>query len=285
MTVLWDFIYILWLLLKLAFVLLERAITGRIINHFKNKELLEIGTQLTFYYFLIILIFFGGKLPELYHEDTGINGVGDFLAGLFSPIAFCWLIIGYLMQNKELKNSVEQTREAQKLAKDQLEFQKEVEDQIRKEKQKKAITLFSIIPLEPNEDTKNLIKKICQELPPIPTKPSFNTFKIHLSISIKTINNKIYNIKIYNQHARDDGFVFRPILIEKISPNVNEKVNLTLSVKALEELRNRRELKIPFNYININGDLKKNFIIIEKTVFGFNFTIPNQRVKVLSNDH
>lgn len=106
MKKLWDFICILWLLFKLPFVLLERAVTGRIINHFKSKELLEIGTQLTFYYFLLFLIFFWWRIPELYDDNTGINGVGDFLAGLFSPIAFGWLIIGYLMQNKELKNQL-----------------------------------------------------------------------------------------------------------------------------------------------------------------------------------
>ncbi|WP_417538225.1 hypothetical protein [Marinomonas sp.] len=49
-----------------------------------------------------------------------MSGYGDFLAGFFSPIAFGWLVIGYLMQNKELKNSVEQTGEAQRLARDQL---------------------------------------------------------------------------------------------------------------------------------------------------------------------
>ncbi|WP_339718549.1 hypothetical protein [Marinomonas primoryensis] len=37
----------------------------------------------------------------------GLNGIGDYLAGAFSPLAFLWLVIGYLMQNKELKNNNE----------------------------------------------------------------------------------------------------------------------------------------------------------------------------------
>ncbi|QUX97416.1 hypothetical protein C0J08_19325 [Marinomonas sp. CT5] len=140
----WDFICILGLLLKLLFVLLERAVTGKIIRHFKGKELLEIGTQLTFYYFLLFLVFFGWRIPELYADNTGINGVGDFLAGLFSPIAFGWLIIGYLMQNKELRNSVEQTAEAQRLARDQLEFQKKVQARLEYQKTLNAQPLLSI---------------------------------------------------------------------------------------------------------------------------------------------
>lgn len=261
----------------------EKKAIPLVLNHFKGKELLEIGTKLTYYYFAFFLLFFGWKIPSLFFSP--LSNIGDFLAGVFGPIAFGWLIIGYLMQNKELKNSVKQTSEAQRLARDQLEFQKEVENQNRKDKQKKATTLFSIIPLEPDENTKNLIIKISREVHPIPTTPSFNIFKINFPISIKTINNIIYNVKIYNQYKRDDRIVFNPILIEKISPNNNKKINLTLSVTALEELRNWRKLKIPFNYINVNGDLKKNFIIIETTPFGFNCTIHNQRVKVLSSGH
>lgn len=140
----WGFICILGLLFKLILVFLERVITSRIIKHFKDKELLEIGTQLSFYYFLIFLIFFGWRIPELYGENTGINGVGDFLAGLFSPIAFGWLIIGYLMQNKELKNSVEQTAEAQRLASDQLEFQKNIRNKDEKIKIIESQPIFDI---------------------------------------------------------------------------------------------------------------------------------------------
>lgn len=63
------------------------------------------------------------------------NEFGDFLAGAFSPIAFLWLILGYLQQQRELqqntraleiqaeelKNSVEQYKEMVKVANEQLE--------------------------------------------------------------------------------------------------------------------------------------------------------------------
>ncbi|WP_417561038.1 hypothetical protein [Marinomonas sp.] len=152
----WDFICILGLLFKLIFVLLERATTSRIIKHFKDKELLEIGTQLSFYYFLAFLIFFGWRIPELYEEKTGINGVGDFLAGLFSPIAFGWLIIGYLMQNKELKNSVEQTGEAQRLARDQLDFQKQSKEEFERLKIKQSQPIFTFESLAELDESKGL---------------------------------------------------------------------------------------------------------------------------------
>lgn len=32
-----------------------------------------------------------------------LNEIGDFLAGLFSPVAFLWLVVGYFQQGEELK--------------------------------------------------------------------------------------------------------------------------------------------------------------------------------------
>jgi len=44
-------------------------------------------------------------MAELKEKD--LNEIGDFLAGAFGPVAFLWLVIGYLQQGKELKNSSE----------------------------------------------------------------------------------------------------------------------------------------------------------------------------------
>lgn len=67
-------------------------------------------------------------------QDLGLNGVGDFLAGAFGPVAFLWLILGYLQQGKELRassqallaqcdqlaNSAEQQRLALEISKSQM---------------------------------------------------------------------------------------------------------------------------------------------------------------------
>ncbi|HCA7568291.1 TPA: hypothetical protein MX399_004047 [Klebsiella quasipneumoniae] len=62
------------------------------------------------------------------------NELGDFLAGSFSPLAFLWLVLGYLQQQEELqqntealrlqaaelKNSVDQYKEMVSIAREQL---------------------------------------------------------------------------------------------------------------------------------------------------------------------
>ena len=120
----------------------EKKAIPLVLNHFKGKELLEIGTKLTYYYFAFFLLFFGWKIPSLFFSP--LNNIGDFLAGVFGPIAFGWLIIGYLMQNKELKNSVKQTSEAQRLARDQLEFQKKINDEHKRQEHNRNQPIFEI---------------------------------------------------------------------------------------------------------------------------------------------
>lgn len=36
-------------------------------------------------------------------STMGLNEIGDFLAGVLSPVAFLWLVIGYFQQGEELK--------------------------------------------------------------------------------------------------------------------------------------------------------------------------------------
>lgn len=64
---------------------------------------LHIGKKLTLLYFIIIggglfilTIFSNLTLP------SELNGIGDFLAGFFSPLAFLWLVIGIFMASNWL---------------------------------------------------------------------------------------------------------------------------------------------------------------------------------------
>ena len=59
------------------------------------------------YLMAVMLLVFLKKdtLPQL-----GLNEIGDFLAGAFGPIAFLWLVLGYLQQGRELKISSDALR-------------------------------------------------------------------------------------------------------------------------------------------------------------------------------
>lgn len=65
------------------------------------------------------------------------NGFGDMLAGVFSPLAFLWLVLGFIqqgqelsasvraleLQGQELQHSVEQQRQIVEVAKAEMKFQ------------------------------------------------------------------------------------------------------------------------------------------------------------------
>lgn len=76
----------------------------------KNNWLTLLGISLTVVYILAFL----GIASNWNLEKLDPNEVGDFLAGFFAPLAFLWLVIGYLqnntaikLQSQELKHSVQ----------------------------------------------------------------------------------------------------------------------------------------------------------------------------------
>ncbi|MNR93847.1 hypothetical protein D3C72_249120 [compost metagenome] len=77
------------------------------------------------------------------------NEVGDALAGAFAPLAFLWLVLGFFqqgaelrnsgralrLQGEELKNSVEQQRELVAVTREQLLYESQKEEGLRRSAQ------------------------------------------------------------------------------------------------------------------------------------------------------
>ena len=57
---------------------------------------------LSILYIVAILFFRGNDAWELLKAGK-LSELGDFLAGLFTPLAFLWLVYGYFLQSKELR--------------------------------------------------------------------------------------------------------------------------------------------------------------------------------------
>lgn len=67
----------------------------------KRTDILVI-VGLSILYITGILFLRGGDIWDLLLAG-GLNELGDFLAGFFTPLAFGWLVYGYLLQSKELR--------------------------------------------------------------------------------------------------------------------------------------------------------------------------------------
>lgn len=65
----------------------------------KDKRLL-FGLIIT-----IVWLLFTAYMLSSQKQPTELNAWGDFFAGFFAPLAFLWLVLGYLQQGEELRQS------------------------------------------------------------------------------------------------------------------------------------------------------------------------------------
>jgi preprotein translocase subunit SecG len=65
----------------------------------------KMGVALTFIWLTTIATLIFLKWDSA--KCLSLNEWGDFLAGVTAPLAFLWLIIGYMLQRQELKNNTE----------------------------------------------------------------------------------------------------------------------------------------------------------------------------------
>jgi hypothetical protein len=103
----------------------------------RSRNLTIWGIGASALYILTMLGWSISEQRELWAMDP--NEFGDLLAGVFSPLAFLWLVLGFLqqgqelrasvraleLQGEELRNSVEQQRELVAVTREELEFQNE----------------------------------------------------------------------------------------------------------------------------------------------------------------
>jgi len=73
-----------------------------------RNSLAWVGAIFTTVYLSGFTWFIFDRLPQL--QTMELNSVGDFLAGAFGPIAFFWLILGFMQQGAELRLSSEGLR-------------------------------------------------------------------------------------------------------------------------------------------------------------------------------
>lgn len=70
----------------------------------KDKRFL-FGIGVTVVWLVFVVIMFATQ-----ERPTTLNAWGDFFAGFFAPLAFLWLVLGYLQQGEELRHSTEALR-------------------------------------------------------------------------------------------------------------------------------------------------------------------------------
>tara|TARA_R110000744_G_scaffold266361_1_gene380384 strand:+ start:2095 stop:2958 length:864 start_codon:yes stop_codon:yes gene_type:complete len=212
----------------------------------RRASLLKIGSWITFLYLLFVIISFGWRFGDLFNPDKmGLNEVGDFLAGVFGPIAFGWLVIGYLMQNRELKNSVEQTKEAQRLASNQLEFQ-------IKCKEREELSIHN--NAQPILDVKNVI-----------LEDEIDDYGCaNFRFEIKNNGSTIYDLCIYDcEINKENEDLYAPVNspVVKLMENGIDQVSFSYH-PTIEELNSEPliRIKLSLTFLDSNKNRQQTYI-------------------------
>ncbi|MBK3459244.1 hypothetical protein [Pseudomonas haemolytica] len=70
-----------------------------------GKALAFLGVVVSILYFGFVSWLISGKISGL--GDLELNNVGDFLAGVFGPLAVLWLVLGFFQQGIELRQGTQ----------------------------------------------------------------------------------------------------------------------------------------------------------------------------------
>jgi hypothetical protein len=116
------------------------------------------SSKLTIIGIVLTLLYLGafGYFSNLHFsafENLKPNEWADFLAGAFAPLAFLWLVLGFMqqghelrqsahalfLQSEELRNSVEQQRALVEATREQIEFDRDALQHAQEERQRRRL--------------------------------------------------------------------------------------------------------------------------------------------------
>ena len=169
------------------------------------------------------------------------NAWGDFFAGCFAPLAFLWLVLGYLQQGEELrlstealqlqadelKNSVEQQRALVEVSRQQVESERE---KFKDERQRQLALARPNIIVESSGGT---FRGDGQSTYPIMVSNAGN-IAVNLFVTLK---HQIGRIDILHKAAAFDRGMSHRSQVEVSAPSMIE--NATLEVNFGDQLGNQ----------------------------------------------
>lgn len=96
-----------------------------------SRKLGTIGLIASIAYLGVFALLFGDKLVVI--RDLDLPSAGDLLAGLFAPLAFLWLVLGFYQQGAELRLQIEEMRNSVREFEAQTKLQREALEHERKQ--------------------------------------------------------------------------------------------------------------------------------------------------------
>lgn len=228
------------------------------------------------------IVFYMWQYSGIKRPDE-LNAVGDFLAGVFAPLAFFWLVRGYYQQGEELRqntqalkmqgdelaNSVLQQQHIVALTREELEITKKELEQQRKLRKSHALPIF------------HFLEGMTHFSPHLTTLPEF------IELQFKFYNSKTIARNVMF-HPMGDDIIFKKNNYEIVDTfGLNNKAHLELSIKFKSDALNLEENSIyngdiVISFIDNEGELTQwDFLInLSKKVTNFGTSITGKIIKI-----
>lgn len=175
-----------------------------------------------------------------------LNEKGDLLAGIFSPLAFLWLVYGYLQQGHELKQNSESLRLQATELKNSVEEQKKLikiheGDQKVRHEQAKPILEFEGLHFDPEQ-------VVMVEPNPFTGELDYEHKQQDISFHLKNLGSSIKKIKIF----RNESLIKSITLLEK---GGKEFIVIYLTDEEQDNLHKNSNFELQFilSYLDMLG--------------------------------
>ena len=186
-----------------------------------NQKSLIIGIITTIVWFVGIYLFC--SINEFSFSNKDLNSLGDFLAGIFAPVAFFWLIYGYIQQGRQLEQNTKALEQQERALQLQIEEMKEsVKQQKELVEVQKGQYEAANISVEPVFSFSEL-KIHCFGIPY--TNGNYGEPDYELIFKLKNVGHEIRNLKCSN---------YKNDLFSSLERVVNEEIELNLPLSDLE---------------------------------------------------
>jgi type II secretory pathway pseudopilin PulG len=224
-----------------------------------NIKRLSGGAFITVIWFLIIVFIF--LFTGLEHPDS-LNELGDFLAGIFAPIAFFWLILGYKQQGKQLEQNTKALEQQERALQLQI-------DEMR-QGTKQQVELVQLQRQQLDEQHRTLEPRfiISQSKVNSPvygssTDPKIdinhNVVFVVINYTLDNLGGDAFNLRITHPKTNE---IFEKI--SNVKASTSEEIRFELAQFQLDQLNQKKELEdsLDFFYECKNGRSVKYELLI-----------------------
>ena len=215
-----------------------------------NQKSLRFGVGITLLWLLIVALF--AILGDLTCPSS-LNELGDFLAGIFAPIAFFWLILGYIQQAKQLEQNTQALQQQEHALQLQIE---EMRESVKQQAESANLQYQQILNIHESVKPKVKVLKAVLE---VRKTEKYEFYKIQMYL--KNIGHgRMKNILFHHdsQEYRLTALDSSNNFFEDIFLKENEQREANFSIREFSEqdfplLDGKGVLKLGINFQDIYG--------------------------------